>query len=40
MFFRDRSGYDVNQTVIHSVVTSFVDVYEYKKKHPLEVKNK
>ena len=35
--FRDRNGYYVNQTVVHSVVTSFVDVSEYKKKAPLEV---
>lgn len=35
---RDRTGYDVNQTVVHSVVTSFVDVAEYKKKSPLEVR--
>ncbi|BFZ01433.1 hypothetical protein BsWGS_04472 [Bradybaena similaris] len=34
---KDRTGYDVNQTVIHSVVTSFVDVSEYKKKTPLEL---
>ncbi|XP_005109508.1 cullin-2 [Aplysia californica] len=34
---KDRNGYDVNQTVIHSVVTSFVDVSEYKKKLPLEL---
>ncbi|KAH9488657.1 Cullin-2, partial [Bulinus truncatus] len=34
---KDRNGYDVNQTVIHSVVTSFVDVAEYKKKSPLEL---
>uniref|UniRef100_A0A2C9LFS3 Cullin family profile domain-containing protein n=1 Tax=Biomphalaria glabrata TaxID=6526 RepID=A0A2C9LFS3_BIOGL len=34
---KDRTGYDVNQTVVHSVVTSFVDVAEYKKKSPLEL---
>ncbi|CAL1537603.1 unnamed protein product [Lymnaea stagnalis] len=34
---RDRNGYSVNQTVIHSVVTSLVDVSEYKKKTPLEL---
>lgn len=34
---KDRHGYYVNQTVVHSVVTSFVDVSEYKKKAPLEL---
>ncbi|KAK3804257.1 hypothetical protein RRG08_040764 [Elysia crispata] len=34
---KDRNGYYVNQTVVHSVVTSFVDVSEYKKKAPLEL---
>ncbi|GFR87398.1 cullin-2-like [Elysia marginata] len=34
---KDRNGYYVNQTVVHSVVTSFVDVSEYKKKVPLEL---
>ncbi|GFO38017.1 cullin-2-like, partial [Plakobranchus ocellatus] len=34
---KDRNGYYVNQTIIHSVVTSFVDVSEYKKKAPLEL---
>lgn len=32
---RDRTGEMVNQTVVHGVINSFVNVQEYKRKHPL-----
>ncbi|XP_061185924.1 cullin-2-like [Saccostrea echinata] len=32
---RDRMGEMVNQTVVHGVINSFVNVQEYKRKHPL-----
>nr|XP_022308592.1 cullin-2-like [Crassostrea virginica] len=32
---RDRVGELVNQTVVHGVINSFVNVQEYKRKHPL-----
>lgn len=32
---RDRMGELVNQTVVHGVINSFVNVQEYKRKHPL-----
>lgn len=35
--FSDRLGGTVNQTVLHGVVNSFVDVEEYKKKMPLQL---
>ncbi|KAL3832004.1 hypothetical protein ACJMK2_023688 [Sinanodonta woodiana] len=33
----DRLGGTVNQTVLHGVINSFVDVEEYKKKFPLQL---
>ena len=33
----DRHNNCVNQTVLHGVITSFVDVEEYKKKSPLQL---
>ena len=33
----DRYNNCVNQTVLHGVVTSFVDVEQYKKKGPLQL---
>ena len=33
----DRTGGTVNQTVLHGVINSFVNVEEYKKKHPLHL---
>lgn len=33
----DRMGGTVHQTVLHGVVNSFVNVEEYKKKHPLQL---
>lgn len=33
----DRVGGSVNQTVLHGVINSFVNVEEYKKKHPLQM---
>ncbi|WAQ93638.1 CUL2-like protein [Mya arenaria] len=33
----DRNGGSVNQTVLHGVITSFVEVEQYKKKGPLQL---
>ena len=33
----DRMGSTVHQTVLHGVINSFVNVEEYKKKHPLQL---
>ncbi|ESP02261.1 hypothetical protein LOTGIDRAFT_207667 [Lottia gigantea] len=33
---RDRKGVSVNQTVIHGVINSFVNVEEYKRKNPMQ----
>ncbi len=33
----DRCGEDTNQAVLHSVINSFVDVEQYKKKQQLQV---
>lgn len=35
--YSDRVGGTVNQTVLHGVINSFVNVEEYKKKHPLHL---
>ncbi|KAJ8313728.1 hypothetical protein KUTeg_008289 [Tegillarca granosa] len=35
--YSDRVGGSVNQTVLHGVINSFVNVEEYKKKHPLHL---
>ena len=34
---RDRNGGAVNQTVLHGVMNSFVNVEEYKKKEQVQV---
>lgn len=36
---RDRNGGAVNQTVLHGVMNSFVNVEEYKKKEQVQVSN-
>ena len=35
--FRDRGNNSVNETILHGVINSFVNVEEYKKKDPLRV---
>lgn len=37
VYHSDRSNNCVNQSVLHGVITSFVDVEQYKKKGPLQL---